>query len=351
MARRSRKLTWQSLVIFIILAVIAIIGSKSSFSTSKNPPPQNIADQVTTSSAPTGSLSLITEPKAGVAPVMDLIDNAKKSINLVIYELEDNQIEQALVAAKQRGVDVRVLLNGGYYGKPDKTNPNQVAYSYLQAHHIPVAWTPSRFALTHQKTLVVDDKTALIMTFNLTPKYYATSRDFGALDMDKNDVTAIAATFSADWANQNLTAPTGDDLLWSPGSETATIGLINGAKSSIKVYNEEMEDSKVVSALGAAAMRGVNVQVVMTDQSSWHGNFKVLKNSGVHIHTFNGEKPIYIHAKMVLIDGKRAFLGSENFSSTSLEHNRELGLITTNNGILSTLNTTFTNDYQDATPY
>jgi len=346
MARRTRKLTWQGLVIFTILAIIAIIGNKSSFTAKNDTPAQNA-----TISIPAGSLSLITEPKAGVAPVLNLINGSQKSVDLVIYELEDNQVEQALVAAKQRGVDVRVLLNGGYYGKPDKTNPNQAAYDYLQAHGVSVVWTPSRFALTHQKTLVVDDKTALIMTFNLTPQYYATSRDFGVLDTDKNDVAAITATFSADWVDQSLTTLTGDDLLWSPGSETATVNLIHNAKSSIKIYNEEMQDSKVVSALGAAAMRGVNVQVVMTDQASWHSNFTKLKSDGAHIRTFKGETPLYIHAKMVLVDNKQAFIGSENFSYTSLVRNRELGLITTNSTILSQLNTTFSSDYQDATPY
>lgn len=268
-----------------------------------------------------------------------------------MYELEDNQVEMALANAESRDVAVRVLLNGGYYGKPDKTNPNQDAYEYLQAHHVPVHWTPSYFALTHQKTLTVDGNKSLIMTFNLTPQYYSTSRDFGVLDRNVHDVLAIETAFNDDWQGKKGTAPTGDDLLWSPGSETVTVNLINRAKSSIKIYNEEMEDSKVVGALGAAAMRGVNVQVVMTDQSSWHSNFTKLKSDGAHIRTFSGEKPVYIHAKMVLVDNRQAFIGSENFSYTSLVRNRELGLIITDGSILSQLDATFTSDYQRAQSY
>jgi phosphatidylserine/phosphatidylglycerophosphate/cardiolipin synthase-like enzyme len=205
--------------------------------------------------------------------------------------------------------------------------------------------------LTHQKTLVVDNTTGLIMTFNLQPQYYATSRDFGVVDKDSHDVAAIETAFNADWQQQKITAPAGDDLLWSPGSESATVSLINQAKKSIKVYNEEMADKKVVAALGDAAMRGVDVQVVMTDQKSWHQNFSDLKSKGAHISTFHGETPLYIHAKMIIVDDEKAFLGSENFSVTSLEKNRELGLITTDKVIITSLNNTFNNDFQTAEPY
>ncbi len=190
------------------------------------------------------------------------------------------------------------------------------------------------------------------MTFNLTPQYYATSRDFGVTDKDANDVSSIESVFNADWQNIKISpTPSGDDLLWSPGSEAATITLINKAKISLKIYNEEMADSKIVSALGSAAMRGVHVQVVMTNQSSWHRNFNSLKADGVSIRTYHGETPLYIHAKMILADGKTAFVGSENFSLTSLTRNRELGIIITDKKLLDSLNATFSSDYKNATPY
>ncbi len=301
--------------------------------------------------APPDSLTLITQPGDSASHVVAMIDSAKKSVDLVMYELQDSNVEQALASAHQRGVQVRVLLNGGYYGKPGKHQPNKPAYDYLTAHGVPVHWTPSYFALTHQKTLVVDGTTGLIMTYNLQPQYYATSRDFGVVDKDKNDVTAIESAFTDDWNNRETTAPNGDELLWSPGSESATISLINQAKSSVKIYNEEMADSRVVQALGDAALRGVKVEIVMTDQKSWHRNFTTLAADGAHIRTFHGETPLYIHAKMILIDDNKLFLGSENFSLTSLQRNRELGLVTTDKSLITKLQSIFDDDYQTATPY
>ena len=83
---------------------------------------------------------LITEPQAGNAPFLALIAGARHTVTLTMYELEDRAIEHALAADAARGVNVRVLLNGGYYSERESTN--QPAYSYLAAHHVHVRYTP-----------------------------------------------------------------------------------------------------------------------------------------------------------------------------------------------------------------
>ncbi len=78
-----------------------------------------------------------------------------------MYEDSDTQLDAALVVDEQRGVAVRVLLNGGYYGHGFPQD--QAAYDYLKAHGVPVRWTPSYFALTHQKTPVADGRSGHIL--------------------------------------------------------------------------------------------------------------------------------------------------------------------------------------------
>ena len=131
------------------------------------------------------------------------------------------QIEAALLAAQNRGVNVRVLLNQGYYGAA--ATVNEPAYQYFQTNNIPVHWTPSYFALTHQKTMIIDNSEAIIMTLNFTPKYYSSDRNFAVVDNDQNDVSAIESAFSDDWNSKKDTALNGDDLVWSPGSATALL--------------------------------------------------------------------------------------------------------------------------------
>jgi phosphatidylserine/phosphatidylglycerophosphate/cardiolipin synthase-like enzyme len=276
--------------------------------------------------------------------VMNMIQGATKSIDLVMYELEDTQVESALVSAEKRDVAVRVLLNEGYYGaQPSKESA--AAYQYLQSGEVPVRWAPSYFALTHQKTLIVDGNQALIMTFNLTSQYYSTSRDFGVVDKDQADVSAIEDVFNDDWQGTRDTASQGDDLVWSPGADTIILSMINNSRKSLYIENEEMSDASVVDALIAATKRGVTVEVVMTDSSDWNANFTRLKAAGAGVRTYAASASLYIHAKIILADGTSVLVGSQNFSASSLKDNRELGIVLSDTGILNSLSSTFQSDW------
>jgi cardiolipin synthase A/B len=298
--------------------------------------------------ASSGLGPLITEPDQGYTPIYNLLGSAKKSLDLTMYEFRDSDAEKALIDDAARGVAVRVLLDKQYHGGPY----NQPLFDDLVKHGIKVEWASTQVAITHQKSFVIDAKKAVIMTGNLTSPYYATSRDFAVVDTKKSDVNAIEATFALDWANNKGTAPTGADLVWSPGSQAQLVALIGSAKHSLLVENEEMAAPLIVSALEDAAKRGVTVQVVMTNSPSWKTNFDALKAAGVQVRTYkNSSKTLYIHAKIIESDTSRVFLGSENFSVGSLQHNRELGLITTSKPILQAINTTFVSDYAAATPW
>ena len=297
--------------------------------------------------AAAGRLTLITEPRDGIAPVLSAVEGARHQVDMVMYEDSDQQFDVALAADERRGVAVRVLLDSGSYG--EGSSQNQAAYNYLKSQGVPVRWTPSYFALTHQKTVIVDGR-AYILTFNLTPQYYASSRDFGVVDTIPADDQAIEMTFGADWNAQQITAPDGADLVWSPGSEDTLVNLIKSATGWLDVYNEEMDSPAIESALEADAHRGVDVRVTMTADPAWDNAFAELTAAGVHVHTYAANATLYIHAKMILTPA-RAFLGSQNFSDTSMDKNRELGLIASDATIRASLSRTFDTDYADAAPY
>jgi phosphatidylserine/phosphatidylglycerophosphate/cardiolipin synthase-like enzyme len=337
--------------VIVFMTIVIFIGKKI-------PNPANPDDALSSNelktlphvSLPAGNLQLLVEPNDTMQPVISLIANAKKSVDVTMYEFDDKNISDALIAAEKRGVIVRVLLNKGYDGQVD---PTQLATkNYLQAGGVAVEFTPSYFALTHQKTISVDDRASLIMTFNWTAKYYGTSRDFGILDNDQNDVDAIEKTFDADWNNKTISSQNGDDLIWSPGAETAMILTINRATKSLDVYNEEMNDPLITNALVSAEKRGVNVRVVMTYATAYKSAFNQLVQGNVNLRTYaSSSKQMYIHAKMILADGNYAFVGSQNFSFSSLEKNRELGIFITDASILSQLEKIFEEDYNGARVY
>jgi phosphatidylserine/phosphatidylglycerophosphate/cardiolipin synthase-like enzyme len=297
--------------------------------------------------ATSGPLSLITEPGPGDGPFVALIDSARYNVRLAMYELEDPLVEQALVAAAARGVRVMVLLDDGQYGSGRPSN--QAAYDYLSAHGVTVAWAPTYFALLHEKTIVVDRRIAAIMTLNLTPDYYSSSRDFAVLDRQPADVAAIERVFDADLAGRQITPGAGiGDLVWSPGAQAPIAALIMRARRSLDIESEEMDDPAVTRELCQAARRGVQVRVVMTYQSAWRVAFSYLAGCGVHIHAYASTSMLYIHAKLIRVDERIVFLGSQNISRQSLDYNRELGIITENPQIAASTRETFDNDFAAA---
>ncbi len=285
-----------------------------------------------------GALRLIVEPQAGMAPIDQLLGSAHRSVDLEIYELADPVVESILAADAARGVRVRVILN-----RVDTEAENAAAFAYLGACHVAVRWAPLRFDLDHEKAAVIDDATALVMTMNLTTRYYPTTRDVVVVDTQPADAAAIEATFDGDWgAGGASPAPAGEDLLWSPGSEQAIVELIDSARRAIDVENEEMGDASVTEALGRAARRGVRVVVVMTEDRAWHQELAGLAAAGVEVRTYpDSPAALYIHAKVIAVDpgqtDRRAFVGSENFSVASLVYNRELGIVTTRPAIVDAL--------------
>jgi cardiolipin synthase A/B len=295
----------------------------------------------TTSTTVSSGLSLLVEPQAGMTPIYDFMTSARQSLDMTMYELSDPRAEQILIADHDRGVRVRVLLDHDYSG----ASVNQAAYSTLSAAGVPVAWANDS-EIFHQKTITVDDSESAVMTGNLTPQYYTTTRDLVVMDTQAADVAAIEAVFDSDWSGAAPSpGPAGADLVWSPGSESQIIALIDSATHSVVVENEEMDSTAIEDALEGDVGRGVSVTVIMTSDSEWDSAFSELESAGVRVLLYpDTASALYIHAKVVDVDAARAFIGSENFSTASLDDNRELGVITSSASVIGPLNSTLLSD-------
>jgi cardiolipin synthase len=329
------------------LSVIALALCGCSTPTSTPTAPSTGDSSTTVRSA---GLSLITEPGPGDRPFIALIDSARHSIQMTMYELTDQRVEQALAAAASRGVHVEVLLDHGQYG--DGRPLNDAAYRYLATHGVSVAWAPTYFALTHQKSILIDTRVAAIMTLNLTPAYYQSSRDFAVLDHRPADVAAIAQTFDADLHHRRLTPSTGSgELVWSPGAQAPLSALIAHTQRSLQMESEEMDDPTITRELCQAAQRGVRVQVLMTYQPTSRAALTYLAGCRAQVRTYPESAALYIHAKLIRADGSTAFIGSQNLSRQSLTYNRELGIITHNPQLAAGTGRTFTSDFAAAQPY
>jgi len=223
-------------------------------------------------------------------------------------------------------VDTRVILDDAFHGH----ETNAAAFQHLSDAGVGVRWAPNGI-IYHQKTITVDDVTAAVGTGNLTPRYYASSRDAWVLDTNPVDVAAIAATFDTDYT----APPTGrppeatpaPDLVWSPSARATFLQHIDHAARSVDVSSEELKDRAVLSALEKAARRGVTCRIVLTENPAWARAIAEVSAAGCSVHQFPDNKTaLYIHEKILLADASQLIIGSQNLGTASLLENRELSL-------------------------
>jgi phosphatidylserine/phosphatidylglycerophosphate/cardiolipin synthase-like enzyme len=284
--------------------------------------------------------------------VVDAISSARKSVWLEMYLLSDTKVIHALEDAANHGIDVRVMLEPHPFG--GGTSPSRTL-DQLKAAGIKAQYTDPDFALTHEKGMIIDGNTAYIMTSNFTRSAlggysgssYLSNREYDIIDTNANDVQAVIAIFNADW--NHTTAQFNDpNLVVSPvNSRNDFNTLINSAHHTLLIEAEEMNDSAIEQALVNAEQRGVHVEVILpaphgSQSDSNSQGIDTIKQGGVQVKE---DPKLYMHAKIIVVDGKTAFVGSENISTQSLDRNRELGIIVSDAGVLSTLQSTFQKDW------
>jgi cardiolipin synthase A/B len=320
-----------------------------------SPQPTHPAHSAHGSQAPAAATyALVVEPNQGLTAIYNLIASAKTSVDMTMYELTDATVINSLIKAQAAGIPVRVILD-----QNEEKTANSPAYNELTAGKVAVHWANPKYAVTHQKTITVDQTTSAIMTLNLTPEYYSTSRDFAVITNDAADIAAIETTFNADFENAAITPPTGDNLVWSPtNASSALSALIGGATTSLLISQEEFSDTQMASAVEAALSRGVAVTLVQEDQqSAYNSVLTALKQAGakIAVYTSTAASAYYIHAKTVLADygtsTAKLFVGSENFSADSLTENRELGLIVSDAACMTGVYNALTADFKNGTPF
>ena len=283
------------------------------------------------------AVALIVEPDAGADVIVTLVAAARTSVWMEMYLLTDPPAIAALADRARAGCDVRVILEPAPYLNEDA---NQAAAATLTAAGALVRWASPRFSYTHAKTLIVDHTRLVVMTLNLTGAGLGGNREYVAVDDDAIDVAAAEAVFAA--AETGDVATGSGRLVASPdGSRAALTGLIEQAALSLSIETEELTDQAIIAALLAARARGVAVTLVWPGPPDAGSGFTKLAAAGATVRALADPA---IHAKVVVADGWALYLGSANFTSTSLDRNRELGLRLDDAGIARRVAATVADD-------
>lgn len=281
--------------------------------------------------------TLIIEPEMGRKPVLEKIHQAKHTIHLVMYGLTDPVLLDALIKQKQRGRSVKIILEKKPYLA---LNQNHRAINALKQANMPWHGDAPALGLIHQKTLIIDGKEAIIMTFNFTKSAFKHDRNVGLVIDDPKLVNEIEATFSADW-NHLAYTPSNPDLLYSPdNSREKLMRLIQRTRKSMLIYAQSLSDKQIIDALLKRARKGVNIEIITSKQLP-SNLFQQLKKAGIKIHL---SKHRYIHAKAFIADHSTTLIGSINLTQPSLDDNRELAVISHDQNVAESLSKLFKND-------
>jgi cardiolipin synthase A/B len=281
---------------------------------------------------------LFIQPKDGIAPILERINNAQKSIRHKIYLFTDSRqdVIDALAKATKRGVDVKILLEREPSGT---TGGNTSIFLKLKEAGLNVQLTrPFKFVFVHEKSFVFDDREAIISTANITASSFSANREYQVALDEPALVQEVARVFDADWAGQDIDLKNAK-LVWSPSQTKADgtvrgnareklLNLIQNARESLLLEQQSMADEEVIRELSVASRRGVKVTLVgppneLTD-TYYIAGAERLRQAGVAVKYLLSN---YVHAKVIVADKKRALVGSINLSGNSLNANRELGII------------------------
>ncbi|MCP9820948.1 cardiolipin synthase [Synechococcus sp. Cruz-9H2] len=293
-------------------------------------------------------------PEDGIEAVVDLIDQAREELRLKLFKLESEDLQEALLRAHARGVAVRVMLNPRTSGG---VRWNDQAFARLQSSGLEVSWTSDSFPVTHETSMVVDNHLALIATFDFSDQSFNETRDYAVLSASAPVVEQVRAGFEADWHHSFFEPDLGVGLVWSSfHSRRQMARLVDSAERTLWIQHPKFADTVILDRIITARERGVKVRVLcggkhgISDSDISHNlaSLRLMERFGVKVRR---QKHLQLHAKLILVDGVSALVGSMSIDRSAFDLRRELGIETDFPQVVARLKDAFQHDWNLARKY
>jgi len=297
--------------------------------------------------------NLIVLPDESSKPFLDAINAAKKSLQIKMFVFSDPDLLQAVVAAHQRGVKVRVMLNAARRTGEDDNEKTRKA---LEHAGIAVKDSNPDFALTHEKSMVVDEAVAFVKSLNWATKNLTETRDYAITTTHPHGVNEVITCFDADWHRKEFKPGLSAHLIWCPANGRERIAqFIDEAKHTLFIQNERYQDTVIIERLVRARERGVKIHLMARPPHSLKkekivegvGGLRIMDDVGIKVHKL---KHLKLHGKMLLADGLRAIVGSINLAPGSFDNRRELAIELHDDDLVERLDKVARHDWEHSHP-
>jgi Phosphatidylserine/phosphatidylglycerophosphate/cardiolipin synthases and related enzymes len=309
-------------------------------------------------------VALLIDGQKTFEAIFAAIEKAEEYILIQFYSIHEdelgNRLRNLLLKKARENVDIYFLY--------DQIGSRSLSAGYIcQLHNAGIFVSDFRshkgWSLklrlnfrNHRKIVVIDGRTAFVGGCNVSKKYLGTDRKFGywrdtQIKITGPAVQAVQLPFVSDWYWSTSLLP---DLKWSPekseiadvkilslssgpADELETCGLffvnaINSAQKRLWLVSPYfVPDQQVLSALQLAALRGVDVRLIIPQKSdlliTYLSSFSFLEEiipTGVKVYRYDKG---YLHEKVMLIDDDRAMIGTSNLDNRSFRINFEINLL------------------------
>jgi cardiolipin synthase len=278
-----------------------------------------------------GQIRLIIQPDDGATPLVQGIDGAKESLDILIFRFNRRELENALVRAVQRGVRVRALI--AHLSSGGEKALRSLEMRLLKAG-VTVARTAGDLVRYHGKMMIIDQSELYLLGFNFTYIDMDRSRSFGVILKDRKLVEEATKLFEADSTRQEYT-PGDPRFVVSPlNARESLLEFLKGASKELLIYDPNLGDPTFVSVLDERAKAGVTIRILGS-------------STRMSVRKLTGQR---LHVRAIVRDETSFFLGSQSFRATELDKRREIGVILEDPSIAAAIKEIFEKDWKASQP-
>jgi cardiolipin synthase A/B len=300
------------------------------------------------------SPELIVQPDDGLQAVVGFLASARKNISLKLFTFTHPVLLDTIMDRHRSGVLVRAMFNGA---KATGERLNDPFFEKMKSIGIDVQWSNPRFLVTHEKSIIVDGRRALVATFNFMEKYFQATRDYGVVTSDATHIEELQACFDCDWERTPFHSRHDSGLAWSPGNARHVVcSIIDGADKTLDIQHPKFAEPVILERLADAIRRGVHVRLLCGGKHGLHqpdlmhsfAQWRLAHLAGARIHK---QKNLRSHGKLIVADRRRALIGSQNLDQQAFDLRREVSIEVEDPDIVKRLAAVFDRDWASSRKY
>lgn len=333
------------------------------------------------------AIQIFADPDVATERMIAAIDGATATIHFEVYQFKKDEsgtlYRDHLAAAARRGVKVRLLVDdvGSLWTPRSFFRPIVEAGGEVE-RFLPVNLLRGLYHANlrnHRKILVVDGARAFTGGLNVGDEYGGLrKRRFGPwrdthVELRGPVVASLQDTFVEDWVfatHREIAVeeafpdlePAGAEVVQviasGPDSDWESIhhaifAAVTGAQHHAYLTTPYfVPDRALLVAMQTAALRGVDVRVLMPERSdhflvraAGRYHYEELLRAGIRVYEFGKGM---LHAKTLEIDHRCAMIGSANLDLRSFRLNFELNVAAYGSGVAAEVHSQFLRDLEDS---